>query len=35
MQTPAAALYPDAAGNRRPAGVDRTSRVALSALAMA
>src|SRR6266566_3142205 len=34
MQTTAAALYPEPAGNRRPAGVDSTSTVALSALAM-
>ena len=35
MQIPAATLYPSSAGNRCPAGVDSTSTVALSALAMA
>ena len=35
MQIPAATLYPPSAGNRCPAGVDSTSTVALSALAMA
>jgi hypothetical protein len=35
MQIPAATLYPASEGNRLPAGVDATSTVALSALAMA